>query len=195
MANKEVNSNNNSRNQLNNDPLPPSPRNSVAYNSNLAKNPYHLLQDDDDDEKTSEQQHTMAADSGCTTHLANNNIPLRNEIRTPIGIKITTASSHNIHGTSEGHLPINNLPPEATECHRVPNINMPLFSIRQSCDAECIAIFDKEKVTITKTTDVDINHKKSPILEGTRQLNGLWTLDIPKTTSTPQKVQPIIATK
>ena len=198
MSNKEVNRNNYNNRKLINNKLPPSPRNTLAYNSNLAKNPYHLLQNDDDDddyddeEETNENQHTMAADSGCTIHLANNNIPLRNEIITPIGIKITTASSHSIHGTSQGHLPINNLPPEATECHRVPNINMPLFSIGQSCDAECIAIFDKEKVIITKTTDVAINHKKSPILEGKRQPNGLWTLDIPKTT-TLQKVQPLIA--
>ena len=199
MSNKEVNSNNNSSNQLKNYPLPPSPRNTVTYNSNLAKNPYHLLQvdddedDDDNDEEIIEQQQSMIADSGCTVHLADNNTPLREEVTTPVGIKITTASSHTIHGTSKGHLPINNLPPEATECHRVPNINMPLFSLGQSCDANCVAIFDKDKVTITKTEDVDINHKKEPILEGKRQPNGLWTLDLPNPATTPQQVQPIIA--
>ena len=135
--------------------------------------------EDDDDEEVIEQQQSMIADSGCTVHLADKDTPLREEITTPVGIKITTASSHTIHGTSKGHLPINNLPPEATECHRVPNINMQLFSLGQSCDANCVAIFDKEKVTITKTEDVDIKHQKSPILEGKRQPNGLWTLDLP----------------
>ena len=78
----------------------------------------------------------MAADTGATTNLANNDTPLANEQPTPNGISVTTASNDTIIGTSKGYLPINTNPKAAT-CHRVPNIHTPLLSVGQLCDDNC----------------------------------------------------------
>ena len=47
----------------------------------------------------------LAADSGCTIHLVNKSTLLLEEITTPNGITITTASSDTISGISKGQLP------------------------------------------------------------------------------------------
>ena len=94
-------------------------------------------------------------------HLVDGTVPLLEEEQTPIGVSIMTASSTRIHGTSKGLLPIKSLPPAARVAHRVKGLHTPLLSMGQFADADCVIIFDKEKVSILKTTDVEIEEKQN----------------------------------
>ena len=76
--------------------------------------------DDDDDDPTPTP---LTADFGCTLHLADNTTPLMDEVATPNGTQITTASSDKISFISDGQLPFN-LPKKVSIYHWTP-----LFSI------------------------------------------------------------------
>jgi len=117
---------------------------------------------------------------GCTIHLGNQQTPLTNEIITPDGIQITTASSDRMHGVSKGHLPFNLPTAKSKVCHRIPNVHVPLFSIGQACDANCTTIFNANRMTLVKNEDINIKYNAKPILEGHRAANGLWMIPVPK---------------
>ena len=122
----------------------------------------------------------MAVDSGCTLHLVDDTVALENEVKTPVGVSVTTASSNQIHGKSKGDLLIRRLKPAARVAHRVPGIHTPLLSVGQLCDDDCTAIFDRNNVSILKTEDVAITYKKDPIITGQRSNDGLWRILVPK---------------
>ena len=97
-SNKKVNSNNNISKKLNNYKLRPSPSNNVTLHSRLATNPFHLLDDDDDDddEQGSNDPHpTMAADSGCTIHLADEITPLTDDSKIKRRKKRNNSTCHS----------------------------------------------------------------------------------------------------
>ena len=109
----------------------------------------------------------MAVDTGCTMNLCDNDTPLLNEAPTPQGLEITTANNSIMQATSKGFLPLS-LPAAATECHRIPNLHMPLLSVGQHCDAGNTAIFTATKMLLVKNTDVDILINAPPVYEASR---------------------------
>ena len=115
----------------------------------------------------------MAVDTGCTINLCDDTIPLADEQTTPNGIRITAASKTQMRATSKGLLPLN-LPNAARECHRVPNLHMPLLSVGQQCDAGNTAIFNATKMILIKNQDVEVKLKGPPIYSATRQDKSLW---------------------
>ena len=95
-------------------------------------------------------------------------------------MSVLTASNCTVNGTSKGNLPIPQLSPTASECHRIPTIQSPLFSIGQACDDECIAIFTNKEVTISKANDISISHNEEPLIKGHQADNKLWHVPVPE---------------
>ena len=83
-------------------------------------------------------------------------------------------------GIRKSNLLISRLSPAATECHRMPTIQSPLFSIGQACDDACIAVFTNKEITIFKASDVTISHQKELIIQGHCADNKLWHIPVPK---------------
>ena len=104
----EIHSNSNST-ISNNNYLQPSSRKLAFSSSFQTSNRFSSLTDNDDDDSDSDKPTPtpLAADSGCTIHLADKTNPLLDEVATPNGITITTASSDTISGISKGQLPFN----------------------------------------------------------------------------------------
>lgn len=96
------------------------------------------------------------------------------------GMSASTASNCTIKGTSKGNLPISCLSPTATECHRIPTIQAPSFSIGQVCDDNCIAVFTNQAVTISKVSDINVTCMKEPTITGCQATNKLWNIPAPK---------------
>jgi len=71
--------------------------------------------------------------------------------------------------------------------YRVPTINAPLFPIGQFCDSDGTAIFDKDKVSVLKTKDINIKYKEEPIITGPLSHDGLWRIPVPKHSTTINK--------
>jgi len=161
----------------------------ISTNSRINNNSFSTLFLEDDDDLTVQVSNRasdsfLAADSACTLHLVDSTVPLLEEETTPIGVSIMTASSTRIHGTSKGLLPIKNLPPAARVAHRVKGLHKPLLSMGQFADNGCVIIFDKNKVSVLKSADVEIEEKAEPLLIGPRTADGLWTLRIKNNNTT-----------
>ena len=122
----------------------------------------------------------IAVDTGCTINLCDMNTPLSDELPTPNGITITAASNDTMRATSKGNLALP-LPPSATECHRVPNLHLPLLSVGQQCDAGNTAIFNSNKMILVSNDNVNIKLTAPPIFTASRKKNSLWLLSLPQT--------------
>jgi len=88
-------------------------------------------------------------------------------------ISVSLANGTSILSTPIGTLPLPGLPAQATEAFTFNNIDYPLLSIGQLCDADCIATFCKH--------DMDVSHSDKTILTGHRDAstNRLWQIDLP----------------
>ena len=65
------------------------------------------------------------------------------------------------------YLPIPSLPPSATESHGFNHLASGyLFSVGKACDHNCTAVFDKNSVTMFKSTEVNITVLCPPIIQG-----------------------------
>jgi hypothetical protein len=120
------------------------------------------------------QNHAIA-DTGATDHFMTTAYPLTNRTKATDAITVTMPNGATITSTQTGSLP---LPaPINMKAHVLPELSHSLISIGKLCDAGCTATFNAKQVVIA--------HHKQPVLVGHRQTNGLWTLPIPRpTTST-----------
>ena len=84
-----------------------------------------------------------------------------------------------IQSTHQGHLPIPNIPPNATLSHTFPKLQSASFlSIRQLCYANCSAVFTKHQLNV-------LDKKNSLVLTSHRNYtDGLW--NVPLTSSSLQ---------
>ena len=92
-----------------------------------------------------------------------------------------------IQSTHQGHLPIPNIPPNATLSHTFPKLQSASFlSIRQLCDANCSAVFTKHQLKV-------LDKKNNLVLTGhCNYTDGLW--DVPLTSSSlPEPPSPVPA--
>ena len=88
-------------------------------------------------------------------------------------ISVSLANGTSILSTSVGTLPLPGLPAAATDAFIFNDIDYPLLSIGQLCDANCVATFRKH--------DMDVSHSDQIILTGRRDTstNRLWQVDLP----------------
>jgi len=89
--------------------------------------------------------------------------------------------------THTGNLPIPQLPPAATEVDIIPALaDTNLVAIGQLCDADCTAIFTKDKVTIT--TETIPVPTTNVVLTGTcsAATNNLWHIPLEPSQPTAQ---------
>ena len=88
------------------------------------------------------------ADSGTTGHYITPTTPCTNKqtATQPIPIKIPNGDIITLSHIAL--LPQHNLPDKARQAHIFPGLQKPLISIGTLCDNNCIAVFDKKRVTI-----------------------------------------------
>ena len=96
-----------------------------------------------------------------------------NERPTTSPVTVHLADDRTIHSTHEGHLPFDNLPPDALRCHKFPALGgTSLLSVGQLCDHGCEAHFTHDTVTITRDDVTVLTGKRNAAS------NKLWTLDV-----------------
>ena len=115
----------------------------------------------------------LKADTGASGNYIRlkDAIILKNKKLTKTGPKVRLPNNSVITSTTEGYLPFNNLPKNATQAHIFPDIkSASLLSIGQLCDSNCTAIFTKTDLTV-------LNEAHDPVLNGIRNSNdGLWDI-------------------
>ena len=125
----------------------------------------------------------LTADSGASGHyVKETDKAIVSTIQPSLSPSIVNVpTGDTITSTEEGSLPIPQLSKTATKARIFPALkNLSLLSIGQLCDEDCLALFSKYHLIITKNNEI--------ILQGIRNpSNGLWdvpfTTDIPYTTS------------
>ena len=122
---------------------------------------------------------TAYADSGCTGHFLRSTSPCVNKIATKHGIPVRLPNGTIIRSTHTAELDMPHLPLAARQAHIFPDLaNSALLSIGQFCDNGYEARFTKHSVTIQQGATI--------ILQGQRDPNGLWVLDLETATTTTQ---------
>jgi hypothetical protein len=106
---------------------------------------------------------------------------------TQAGPKVCLPNNEIIQPTHVGNMPIQQLPPEATQAHVFPALkSASLVSIGQLCDVDCEARFRKKDLQI-------YNNKQQLILTGERNdQDGLWDIDMNTTNRQEQTVNAIL---
>ena len=121
------------------------------------------------------------ADTGCTGHFYSTDDPnVTNKQPTNAPLQVHLANDDTIVSTHTATLPFPKLPAKATEAHLFPSLtDTNLISIGKLCDADCTAVFTKDKVTVT-TSEVDLDPAHT-VLTGTRspETNNLWHVPHP----------------
>jgi hypothetical protein len=99
----------------------------------------------------------------------------------PISVRLP--DKRTMQNTHEGYLTLHKLPPKACKTYLFDDMQeSSLVSIRQLCDAGCIATFTKDDIFIKKDDDL--------ILQGTRDpATGMWTANISHQPGTPNVIQ------
>ena len=121
----------------------------------------------------------LTADSGASGHYVKEDDKLvlstQQPALNPSIVHVPTGDT--IVSTEEGPLPIPHLSKQATMARIFPALkNSSLLSIGQLCDEDCLALFSKYHLIITKDNEI--------ILKGVRNpTNGLW--DVPFQTTIP----------
>ena len=104
----------------------------------------------------------LKADTGASGNYIRlkDAIILKNKKLMKTGPKVRLPNNSVITSTTEGYLPFNNLPKNATQAHIFPDIkSASLLSIGQLCDSNCTAIFTKTDLTV-------LNEAQDPVLNG-----------------------------
>ena len=110
------------------------------------------------------------ADTGTTGHFLHK-LPNRRPLQPAPPLTIKLPNGHHINCTGTTSIDWPDLPPTARTAHVLPQLNPhSLISIGVLCDDDCIATFDKESVKI--------HQHNTPILQGHRLPNGLWSLPL-----------------
>ena len=111
------------------------------------------------------------ADSGTSGHFLGINSACVNKMKTNEGINVQLPDGSCITSTHTASLNLPQLPPEARKAHIFPELTHALISISMLCKQGLMAIFDDEKVYITKDGGV--------ILHGEINIHtGLYMIDI-----------------
>jgi hypothetical protein len=114
----------------------------------------------------------LVADTGATGTFVVVNAPVVNKQLATKPIPVQVATGSVIYSTHTAELLIPSLPCAARLCHTLPNHTHPLVSIGQLCDANCLALFNKNDVFITLDNKVLMLGKRHPV-------SRLWHLTIP----------------
>lgn len=88
------------------------------------------------------------------------------------------ANKSTMQATSKGNCSLA-LPPSATQCHRIPNLHMPLLSVGQHCNTGNTVIFTATKMEMVKNTDIDIQLSAPPTYKASLAGQALWLAHIP----------------
>jgi hypothetical protein len=119
----------------------------------------------------------LIADTGCTGHFLQQTVPVYNKTPSarPLLVNLpdgtTMASSHS----AQIHLP--NVPHTAGMAHIFSSLNTAsLISIGQLCDHNCTAVFTKTKVEVN-------NANNNIVIQGQREPDGLWHLNLKNPTA------------
>ena len=94
------------------------------------------------------------ADSGTSGHFLGINSACVNKLRTNEGINVQLPDGSSITSTHTASLNLPQLPPDARTAHIFPELTHALISISMLCKQGLMAIFDDEKVYITKGGEV-----------------------------------------
>ena len=121
---------------------------------------------------SSYDSNVAVADSGASGHYLTIRCKSFETWKATNKISVKLPNGVCIQNTHETHLPIPQLPESARLARIFPELSsVSLISISQLYNAGCIAIFDKQKVTISLKAKV--------ILSGVRNFkNGLWEIDL-----------------
>jgi len=122
---------------------------------------------------TTPKPHKFIIDTGCTGHFLAVNAPYTNKQSTMKGISVRLPNQDTMTATHTADLNLPNLPRTACTAHINPALGTTsLISVGQLCDAQCIATFTNNKVTIT--------HNNNTILTGKQtKSSNLWQATIP----------------
>jgi len=114
---------------------------------------------------------TLVLDSGATGHFSKpSDITTNVQPATP-GVRVKMPNATIIRSTHTGTLPLTalqQLPTTASTTHIIPNLHQSLISLGTLCDHGCTA-----ELT---ATDATIKYNNKPILKGSRQKHGFWTI-------------------
>lgn len=94
-------------------------------------------------------------------------------------LTVGLCSNHTITSDAKGELPIP-LPTAARKAHKFNNMNINLLSIGNACNKNCVSVFRKDDMFISKEEDVEIKLLKEPLVTGTRRdERSLWDIPLP----------------
>ena len=113
----------------------------------------------------------------CHHQHCKNEVEFNNEVITPNGLCVISATKNIIHAKAQGELRLLGLPTKATIAHKMP-IAQNLLSLLVQADNNMISILDKKKIIICKEDAVQITLSEPPVLTGRRGSNGLWKVPI-----------------
>ena len=112
----------------------------------------------------------LKIDSGATHHvqeIGSMNPPQQPTFNYNPAAQVIVPNGASMVSSTTTHLPITSLPPPATESHGFNRLAYGyLYSVGQTCDHNCSAVFDKNSVKIFKSTEVNINAIFPPIIQG-----------------------------
>ena len=114
----------------------------------------------------------LKIDSGATHHfhkISSTYLPQQPTSNYNPAARIIVPNRASMVYSATTHLPIPSLPPSSTKYHGSNHLAYGyLFSVVQSCDHNCTAVFDKNSVKIFKSTEVNITALCTPIIQGHR---------------------------
>jgi hypothetical protein len=120
--------------------------------------------------------HTAIANTRCTGHFLQIDLPCENKTATNQGIYVNMLNNTCIRVTHTCTINIPGVPHAACSGHIFPQLKTPLVSIGQLCDHDCIATFDKTRVVITQHNATLLTGFRSPT-------TNLWQLPLTTDTS------------
>jgi hypothetical protein len=124
----------------------------------------------------------LDAGTGATGTFVVANAPVINKQLATKAIPVQVATGTVIYSTHTAELPIPSLPRATRLCHTLPDLTHLLVSVRQLCDAGCLAVFDKNAIVITLNNTVLMLGKR-------HHVSRLWHLTIPPP-GFPPTIQP-----
>ena len=128
---------------------------------------------------------TAFIDSGATDHYLRSDAPKCKISHNGPPIHIKEPGGSTMTSTTQCQLQLKAVPQQARTGHVLDNIHTSLISVGKLCDAKCITICDRDKVTVHGETQQlhdtikGIRMTDASIMMGNRDLqNGLWRVNL-----------------